>query len=67
MATYREEGHLEIEADRCGGYASINQGMPRIFGNYQKLETARKDSSERSEKYVPIDLGILASRLKRIN
>lgn len=41
--THRKEGHVTKEAERGVMYLSL--GMPRIAGNYQKLEEEREKSS----------------------
>lgn len=51
------------DGGRYSGCSSTYQGMSVIAGNYQKLEKARKYSSEPPEEVQ----GLLASRLKRIN
>lgn len=63
--TRREESHVKAEA-ATGVF--IGQGMPRIFGNHQRLERARKDSSwENLEGVWPADILILDFRLLGCN
>lgn len=49
---------------------STNQGMPRIANNNQKLDRNvgpyRPDSFQRNHIYQDLDLGLLASKTKRL-
>lgn len=59
---HREESHVTTEAEI--GLIAASQGMPRTDGHYQRLEEARKDStqSQRARPGSHLHFALLASR-----